>query len=507
MWTARVLGGVALASALVVGDALAVDPPLTSTSIATGFTRALFATAAPGDTSRLFVVEQTGKIKIVNLATNTVNATPFLDLTSLVSTSSGYLEYGVLGLAFDLNYASNGVFYVTYTPGTTNLADFVIARYRVSAGNPNVADAASGAVVLKMTYDIKQHRAGWIGFGPDGYLYATTGDGGENDPFNAAATIVATSPYALRGKVLRLDVTGPDGIPGTSDDDDFPSDANKNYRVPPTNPFVGTSNAPEIWAYGLRNPWRASFDRATGDLYIGDVGQSTREEIDILRAGTSGVNFGWRCKEGNFSSSFAECTGTLPPSQAPALDYPRSSTTSMSGGSVTGGYVYRGCAMPGLQGTYFFADWTSGKVFSFRSVGGAVTALTNRLPELSPTNATTISSITSFGEDARGELYYVQGGTLWKIVPRTPGADRNHNGVVDTCESDFCLADMVGLGGVAQRDHVVSADDLIAYLAGFFAQNANVADISGVGGTPAPDGQITVDDLIDYLAAFFVGCP
>lgn len=393
---------------------LAVDPPLSSVLVASGFTNPLDLQHSPGDYSRLFVVEQGGKIKIIQ--NGAVRTTPFLDITSL--TDSAYLEYGLLGMCFHPNYQQNGYFYIAYTVGNSTLSDPVIARYHVSA-DPNVADAASRFQVLRIPYTIKQHRSGWIAFGPDGYLYIATGDGGEGDPQNTASNLAE-----LKGKILRIDVNGPDGIPGTADDDGFPADANKNYVIPTSNPFYNTPGAArEIWCYGLRNAWRCSFDRFTGDLWIGDVGQSAREEISLASAGRGGYNFGWRCIEGTVPTNYSGCPSPLPASDRPVAEYDHSVGTA-----IIGGYVYRGCAIPGLEGTYFYGDW-NGKVFSFRYAGAPVTTPTNRQPEVG-------SGGVSFGEDAYGEIYMViRSGSVRKIVPASfIGPDCNHNTRNDKCD-------------------------------------------------------------------------
>src|SRR6185295_788597 len=273
--------------ALSIGLCLAAEPPLTAQIVATGLTKPLLVTHAPGDYSRIFIVEQTGKIKI--LKNGSILPTPFLDVQSLMGGSETYLEYGLLGLAFHPGYAQNGTFYIMYTTGNSNLADPVIYRYRVSA-DPDVANPASASLILRISYTQKQHRSGWMEFGRDGYFYVATGDGGENDPTNAGADLTV-----LKGKILRLDVDGADNIPGNADDDTIP-DVNRNYSIPPTNPFVSRPGAMgEIWHYGLRNAWRDSFNTANGDLFIGDVGQSQREEVSYARSGVGGIFFGWRC--------------------------------------------------------------------------------------------------------------------------------------------------------------------------------------------------------------------
>jgi len=511
--------------------ALAVDPPLTCVRVATGLTKPLLVQHAPGDYSRVFIVEQTGKIKILNLAGNTVNTTPFIDLTSRVSGASTYLEYGVVGMVFDPNYATNGFFYVIYTPGTSTLAHWVLARFHCDPGTPDVADPASEQVILKITYDIKQHRPGFMEF-RDGLLYVSTGDGGEGDPANAAsntnalpnnATLTAAQQYPLRGKILRLDVHG---------GDDFPTNADRNYHIPATNPWADDpTKAGEIWGYGLRNPWRASFDTANGDLYIGDVGQVAREEIDVVTPQMTPPHFfGWRCREGTTNTGYAGCVNPLPPSINPILDYPRTPSPGLpNGGSVTGGFVYRGCAIPGLEGTYFLADWLTPKIWSFRYDRAANTrsAVTDRSAELAVAGFTPMSNITSFGTDAYGEIYWTRGGEVWKLVPRTlqgadcnannktdaceiaasPSFDLNTDGVIDTCQS--CgPADVGRQGGAPGFDRVLDNNDFVVFIDYFFSANPS-ADLGSQGGVPGADTVFDNNDFVVFIDEFFtppLGC-
>jgi glucose/arabinose dehydrogenase len=352
----------------------------------------LFLTAPPGDTTRLFVVEKGGVIKIVNVATQQTLPTPFLNLTGqIVSTD----EQGMLGLAFHPNYNLNGFFYIN----VINLSgDSEIRRYQVSSTDPNVANPASVLLVLSVDQPAGQtnHKAGWLGFGLDGFLYAAFGDGGGvGDPGENAQNL-----GSLLGKILRINV----------DADDFPADAARNYAIPPTNPFTGAVGAlPEIWSFGLRNPWRPSFDRGTGDFYIADVGQDRREEVNVATSSSgagAGVNFGWDTVEG--SLCFEPLTGCITGGLTmPVLEYDHS-----QGQSITGGYVYRGGAIPGLQGTYFYADFISGFVRTFRFANGAATEQVD-LAALRPPGG----GITSFGEDAAGELYIVTAaGGVFRIV-------------------------------------------------------------------------------------------
>lgn len=383
-------------SAIVPG-AFAV--PVASEFVADGFTSPLFVTSPPGDTTRLFVVEKAGVIKIIK--NGTVLGTPFMDISALVRDDG---ERGLLGLAFHPNYPATPYFYVYYIEDSGNF-NSKIARCEVNGGNLDLALTNSTSNLPFTLLTVNQpagrdnHKAGWIGFGPnDGYLYVACGDGGSsNDPDGNGQNI-----NTLLGKMLRIDV-----------------DTAAPY-VPATNPFVGVAGSDEIWSYGLRNPWRCSFDRSTGDLWIGDVGQGAREEIDFQDASsTGGENYGWVTAEGFACLGGSGTCGTNPGFTPPIDDYPRT-----DGHSVTGGYVYRGTAIAGLQGTYFFADYIFGTIWSF-DYNGTVNNFTNRSTELDPPGARTINNIASFGEDANGELYIVDysGGEIFKIISTEPDAD------------------------------------------------------------------------------------
>lgn len=376
---------------------------ITTTRIVSGLSRPVFVTAPPGDTTRLFIVEQRGSagtasradIRIFDLTTNTLLATPFLSING-VSTGS---EQGLLGLAFHPDYANNRTFFVYYTnPGTQ------IVRYKASVNNPNVADVASATNILSFSQPFSNHNGGWMGFGPDGYLYIATGDGGSaGDPNNNGQSL-----STLLGKLLRLAVTDS----GT-------------YTVPATNPFPGAA-APfnTIWAYGLRNPWRCAFDRQSGELWIGDVGQNAIEEISYQPADVNGSmggrNYGWRCYEGNAAFNTAGCApaGTM---VFPVHTYGH----TLNRCSVTGGYVYRGSAIPSLQGHYFFADYCGNQIYSFQYAGVNNPPVTDRTAQLAPGGGLSITSISSFGEDASGEMYIcdLNGGEVFKIVPGAPAND------------------------------------------------------------------------------------
>lgn len=350
-------------------------------AVADGFDNPVFITHAGDGTKRLFVVEQTGLIWII--ANDEVLPTPFLDVSRLLSPDvfrGGYSERGLLGLAFHPNYAENGTFFIHHTDvnGDTN-----VARYRVSRDNPNRADAESRALVLFVDQPYADHNGGMIAFGPDGYLYIGMGDGGSpDDPHE-----YGQNTTVLLGKLLRIDVNA------------------DTYTVPQTNPFVGQDDyAPEIWAYGLRNPWRFSFDRLTGDLYIGDVGQWDWEEVNYQPADfAGGANYGWSAYQGMHEYLGRQAVSEV---TMPFTEYAHS-----EGCSVTGGYVYRGTALPELVGAYFFGDYCSGRIWvSYPDGAGAwQTALYFE-------DAFVISS---FGEDEDGELYMVDyKGVIYRLQRR-----------------------------------------------------------------------------------------
>lgn len=341
----------------------------------------VFMTAPPGDNTRLFVVEKEGLIRIVTASGGTILPTPFLDLRGQVSTSG---EQGLLGLAFDPDYAVNGNFYIFYTNLSGNL---IIARLQRSAGDPDRANQTSPAILQTIDHSAHtNHNGGMLAFGPDRCLYAGTGDGGgSGDPDNNGQRLTTKL-----GKLLRMNpLTG---------------GACSERTI---NPFVLSGGLPEIWSLGLRNPWRFSFDRATGDLYLADVGQNRLEEINVSPAPFAGrqANYGWRVMEGllcfNPSINCDQSGLTLP-----MLDYPHTDGAC----SVIGGYVYRGTAIPSLRGTYFYADYCAGFVRSFRFANNQVTNQAD-WPLLHR------NGITSFGEDAQGELYLMtQEGSLYKLV-------------------------------------------------------------------------------------------
>jgi glucose/arabinose dehydrogenase len=364
---------------------------ITATRVASGLSQPLFVTSAPKDPDRLFIVEKGGLIKVLNLATGAVDPEPFLNVSGQIVTAG---EQGLLGLDFHPDYPENGRFYVYLSNAA---GDSEVREYRVSANDPTRADPASGKVVLTVDQPaFTNHKAGWIEFGPDGKLYIALGDGGGGDPANNAQ-----NTNSLLGKILRIDVNA----------DGFPADPGRNYAIPADNPFVGVAGADEVWAYGLRNPFRNGFDRGTGDLYIADVGQGTWEEINL---GAPGANYGWKRYEGPAvfdPNTPLNGTPTFP------IDYYGHDI----GRSVTGGYVYRGQS-EGLHGHYFFGDFVSDRIWTLENENGAWRA-TERTGQIVP-NAGTLDGITSFGEDALGNLYVTSfDGEVFRLTPQVTSAD------------------------------------------------------------------------------------
>ena len=346
--------------------------------VATGLDAPVYVTSPRDGTRRLFVVEQTGRIRIIQ--DGSVMPTPFLDVSSEISHGG---EQGLLGLAFHPKFKTNGLFFVNFTRAN---GDTVVNRYRVSGANPNVADRSSAYRIITIGQPYDNHNGGTLQFGPDGYLYIGMGDGGSaGDPGNRAQSL-----STLLGKLLRIDING--------------STAKHHYRIPSSNPYVGRTGRNEIWSRGLRNPWKYSFDRVTGTLWIGDVGQGRYEEID-RSGGTSpgrGLNYGWRVMEGRHC--FSPASGCNKSGKVlPVVEYGHG-----EGCSVTGGYAYRGTAVPALYGKYVFADYCSGRIWTIPRNPGA-TATKSLLVDTS-------LSISSFGEGSTNELYVVdRGGSIYLI--------------------------------------------------------------------------------------------
>jgi len=372
-------------------------------TVATGLSTITFIEADPTTSNRLLVGNQQGTISIVNPGDGSVQASPFIDLSGIIATGS---ERGLLGMAFDPDYGNNRYFYLYYSApanydppgsacGVPTSTDFgagfssqaidhqsVISRFQAQAGNPNQADPASEVCLLNFAQPFGNHNGGQLAFGPDGKLYVASGDGGSaGDPLNAGQR-----NDTVLGKILRLDPALP------------------APHIPADNPLAGQSGMrEEIWATGLRNPWRFSFDPLTGDLYIADVGQNAWEEVNVQPAGsTGGENYGWDCYEGN--AIYATNTPCLPDPVTPILDYDHSNNRC----SITGGYVYRGSEYPWMQGHYFYADLCSGELWTVKNENGSWNV---RL------RITGASGITTFGTDGAGNLYTGDwGGVLKKYV-------------------------------------------------------------------------------------------
>jgi Ca2+-binding RTX toxin-like protein len=370
---------------------------ITATLLADVGFGALFATGAPGDDGFVYALKKnSGEIVRIDAASGAQST--FLDIPDPeFSTQS---ERGVLGLAFHPDYESNGRFFVYLTNPT---GDIELREYARSAGDPATADPALVQTILTIPHStFANHNGGSLAFGPDGYLYIATGDGGgSNDPDGNAQNL-----DVLLGKILRIDVDG----------DDFPADPSRNYAIPDDNPFAGAMpGADEIWAYGLRNPWRISFDSATGDLYIGDVGQGAREEVNFEAAGgVGGLNYGWDFREGKIQGPSAPPVPPLDFTE-PVFDYPRD-----VGRSITGGYVYHGPA-PGMQGVYFFADFITGRLMTLRMVEGVAVDTIERTDQLVGAD---LGGISSFGTDNAGNLYVVTfSGAIYRLDPAVAAGD------------------------------------------------------------------------------------
>ena len=355
---------------------------------ATGFTSPV--EIAHANDSRLFVVQQNGIIKIV-LPTGTVNAADFINLSSKITYGG---ERGLLGLAFHPQYATNGYFFVYYNNTAGNI---VVARYTRNATNPNIADIGTEKIILNIPKPFDNHNGGSIHFAPDGNLWIVTGDGGSGgDPNNNGQ-----NKNALLGKMLRIDITSTGA-----------------YNIPSGNPFIGAGvdGADEVWSYGLRNAWKFSFDLTTGNAVIADVGQGAIEEINKMPIATAGLNYGWRCYEGNNTYNTAGCAAST------TMTFPVT-VYDHSGGkcSITGGYVYRGTASPGLQGKYFFADYCSQQIGTL-DTNNAITWTTPFAG----------NNFSTFGEDYLKELYVaaVNNGKIYKITTATLGTQEENMSTV-----------------------------------------------------------------------------
>ena len=364
--------------------------------VGTGFSQPLYLEGLPGS-SNVIVLQKGGRIRILNPDTGAIDSTDFLNVGGTISTSG---EGGLLGIAFSPSFASDRTFYlhVNNTSGDTEIRSYQMMTGSSTQGDPSTAD-----VILTFAQPTVNHNAGWIGFSNDNMLFMPTGDGGvQGDPGG-----LAQNPNNILGKILRIDVSG----------DDFPADPDRDYAIPGGNAFPGGAGGlPEIFAVGVRNPWRSSFDRVTGDLFIGDVGQAAREEVNRLRPGDSGTNFGWAQQEGTIDHNGGS---DQPQFIDPVAEY-AAGTSPTQGRSITGGYVHRGNVQP-IKDHYVFADFVSDNVWSVPvadlTVGQTVAAdqFVRLNPSLVP-NAGALTSIASFGEDIAGNLYIVSlGGDIFRI--------------------------------------------------------------------------------------------
>jgi glucose/arabinose dehydrogenase len=368
-----------LAAAILCSVACAQTPVVRLVPVASGLARPVFVAFAPGD-SRMFVLEQAGKIRTVQ--DGRLQPESFLDITALVGCCG---ERGLLGLAFHPQYAQNRLFFVNYTNKSGNT---VIAKYRASG----VADPDS-EILLTIDQPYSNHNGGMVAFGPDGFLYIGMGDGGAGgDPQNYAQNL-----DSLLGKILRIDVNG--------------REANKPYAIPKDNPFIGKGR-PEIWSYGWRNPWRFSFDQQTKDLWVADVGQNAWEEVHLQPSGKGGGNYGWKILEGS-RCFVANCNkeGLI----LPVIEY-----SHREGQSITGGYRYRGSAIPALSGAYIYADFASGRIWAANENKQRCSPNSRCIDGSSWSSKELLraGNISSFGEDPKGELYAVDySGTVYRLSP------------------------------------------------------------------------------------------
>lgn len=419
---------------------------LYSERVVSGLTRPLYVTAPIKERNRLFIVEQkSGAIKILDLKTGKVLDKPFITIPSEDLLKEGF-EQGLLGLAFHPKYSQNGKFYVSYTAfGGGNAGQTKVVEYVVSESDPNKANPSTFRTILTIAQPQENHNGGWLGFGKDGYLYWSSGDGGGSGfrpGIKSESDNAQDITNNLLGKILRLNVNG----------DAFPTDDERNYKIPQSNPFVNKVGDDEIWAYGLRNPWRPSFDRLRGDLYIADVGQNQREEINFQPSSSQGgENYGWNRFEGTVFYK----PGEIPTDVVnPIYEYDHS-----VGESVTGGYVYGG-SVSQLRGTYFFADFRSSKIWSLRYKNGAVRELRERTRELAPLQENvSIDKIASFGEDAAGNLYIVDlDGEIFRLqVQKTIIGGNENDSLVGGATEDI-LKSFEGndlLMGDAGRDRLI----------------------------------------------------
>lgn len=487
-WLGRAAVGAGLLGCVGAGwnDALAQTITLRSVPSLNGaFSTALADVPDNPRDDRLYALDLHGKVRVVHKNDPGPLADPVLDFSALVPDFGD--ENGALGLVLHPQFSSNGYMYIFHS--RINLPP-VVVRYTVPLSGTGPIDPGTRTPILTLPTFSQIHISGCMVFGPDGYLYITHGDNGASG--NAQDV---TTP---RGKVLRIDV----------DQDDFPGDPERNYGIPPNNFFAVPTGfeVPEIWSIGVRNTWRFSFDRQTGEFYGGDVGDSTREEINRVPAaawqGFGGVNFGWPCYEGTLVNPANTCSYTQFPYQPPLIDFTRAQQMQC----IVGGFVYRGCAAPGLVGRYLF-----GNCYSFnqiRSVDPNNPAAGAIVHSVSPSG---IGQPLSFAQDRDGEVYVLTGSGPYRITGLgTESPDCNNNAIVDRCEIERGLATDFNNDGVPDvctqlcpadfnGDQLVSVQDIFDYLATWF-RGIPAAEFNGTG-------NVTVQDIFDFLSAWFAGCP
>ncbi len=480
--------------------------------------------AAPGESRYLYIASRAGTVRVLERSSGLILPSPFLDVSAQVDLD---VDNGLLGLAFDPGFAQNGYVYINYN---NRAGEIVLERHQADPGAA-VAEPGTATTIWRYARPLG-HNGGWIGFSPiNGLLYITSGDGGSGgtaDLANRAQTIV-DQPL---GKILRIDPRA----------DDFPADDTRNYAIPPSNPFVGVVGDDEIWAYGVRNPWRGSFDRLTGDFYFGDVGMDTMEEVNHEPAGSpGGRNYGWPCMEGTRCTGSTLCSCGSPALTAPFFEYGHS-----IGLAVTGGYVYRGTAIPALQGLYFFSDYLSGRYWAARvPADGGPATVEDRSSDFIPTGASTpVRFVASWGEDQDGELYLCSIGLsrVYKVVPFPcePEVDVQPASQSRPVGSTITLR-VLGVGRspltyqwlkdsspvpVAPGGRITGADT--ATLTISQAQSGDSGEYSAILMSPCgtvsslpaqisvfactsadtnQDGQLGLQDLFDFLALYFAGSP
>ncbi len=508
------LSGAIAAACVLAPDARAQDINLSF--FTDSVSRPVYVTSPPGDLDRVFIVEQrlvaspSGRIRVFNRSTGN-----FISEYLTVPGVGTFGEQGLVGMAFHPDYLNNGTFFIYYTDTD---GDTFVERVQVSA-NPNVADETSRDVILTVEQPGPGHNAGWISFGPDGYLYIALGDGsccGDDDAGHNPEIGNSQDLDTLLGKMLRIDVDG----------DDFPKDDLRDYAIPPSNPFVGVEGRDEIWAYGLRNPWRNAFDRVTGDLYIADVGQNTREEVSFQPASsTGGENYGWRCFEGNIAFNSDNC-GPSSGMVFPFYEHFHGGTPNRC--AIIGGEVYRGCALEGFDGKYFFSDYCADQLWSFRYDGVNLTDFVDHTADVENPGLT-LNLISGFGTDGYGEIYVCSlSGDVYRISPETGFVDMNENQIPDACEH-ICPGDLTttganpGDGFHGVPDSSVNLTDLLFYVSTWDADlgspspnPGSIADVTTTGTAEGearygiPDGDVNLSDLIYYVNQWGTGitlCP